>query len=522
MRVQSSAQPPMNPITGSSTSVQSLGLKEQISKLQKDLKDALDMVRLYEEENQKDLAKIKNLEHRLTNLTVQLELLNAKQARFIRVDQILVDLGNVEKDQDFAENLKILGSGFSLSALVSQIAAGNSENAWNAINAFQSRLKDMSAQMQILIESAATSKMQTIVAPVAPTMTEVAIVKLVDMANEDRVRAISRDLYERSLSLPRSINTLYDDFVSNRTRFQQLACERDEIMEDLIRRRIDAQLTPARAVVERALPLVEVGAIDTLTQLVQFGRAAERRLVEIETELASLLETFSTIRNDYHELSSSAASIRVRAEEAKRAAALFGLPCPAEIALQFNETIQRLLFVNMDTERGQRLQNMLAFQPFIKDRVKVIKDFTANLLSAEAFLLGVNKVSPDKLFRLALTPKEALQRLFIITADACNEPGSAKSKTKNTLISVLLRSGLCEEDEEALKKIADSQKDHFNSHRVTTYYVWEPLDSCRSRAIHYKTLLVSPEATLEAIRLGLRRHYAARYEAKGKTAENDD
>lgn len=521
MRVQSSAQPPVNPITGSSMSVQSLGLREQIAKLEKDLRDANGMERLYEEQSQQDLAKIKDLEHRLTNLTIQLELLSSKQARFIRVEQILIDLGSREKDRDFAEELKILGTGFSLSALVTQIVAGNSENAWNSINAFRSRLKDASTRVQTLIERLEVEIPAPVVSQAAlpiPATSDLQIAKLIDVANEDRVRAISRDLYERSLALPRHITTLYDHFVSNRTRFQQLSCERDEIMEDLIQRRIDAQLTPARAVVERALPLMEVGALQTLTQLIQYGRVAECRLTEIEAKLISLKDSFNTIRNDYHELSSSAADIRVRAEEAKRAAALFGLPCPAEIALQFNETIQRLLFVDMDTERGQRLQVMRTFQPLIKDRVKVIKDFMANLLSAEAFLFSVNKVSPEQLFLDNPDTEEALKRLFILTGDIANASNSERARTKTTLISILQKSGLVQGDEDHLKTIADAQKDFFEAQKVQFYYVWKPKDSCRSSAARFKSLLKSPEAVLEALRLGQRKHYEAKYAGKGKAA----
>lgn len=497
-------------------------VKLQLAALEKELKDANGMVRLYEAENQKDLGKIRDLEHRLTNLKVQLELLGAKQARFVRVDQIITDLASVEKDRVFAEELGICGSAFSLSQLIMHIVAGNAEEAWKGIDVYRDRVKEISARVQTLTELASAPKAPTPIALPAPSVTDAMIAKRVDENLEDRVRAISRDLYERSLSLPRLINTLYDKFVSNRTRFQHLLCARDEIMDDLIARRIDAQLTPARSAVERSLPLVEVNTLATFTQLIQFGRITEQRLSEIEIELESLLGTFDTIRTEYHSLSSSAADIRIHAEEAKRLSVLFGLPCPAEIARQFNETIQRLLLVNIETDQGKRLQNMLAFQPFIKDRVKVIKDFFGNLLTAEAFLLGVNKVSPEKLFRDSPTVEEALKRLFLLTADVANDPNSDRARTKTTLISILQKSGLVQGDEDLLKSIADAQKEFFDSQKVQFYYVWKPKESCRSSAAEFKALLTSPEAVLEALRYGQRKHYEVKYAGKGKAENNND
>lgn len=516
-RAQQLVEIQKHPLAGASGPV-----KTHVTKLEKELHEATGMVRLYEEEDQRNRIKIKDLEHRLTNTTVQLELTNGKQARFVRADQILVDLMSKEKDRTFAEEIRIGGVDFSLSNLVAQIVAGDSKAAWDTIDTFRARVVSISTLITSLTKIADTAKIEVPNALPAPTVTSTMIEKHVSEALEDKVRAISGDLYERSLSLPRFINALYDRFVSNRTRFQHLLCARDEIMDDLIARRIDAQLTPARSAVERSLPLVEMNTLATFTQLIQFGRITEQRLVEIEIELESLLGTFDSIRTEYHSLSSSAADIRIHAEEAKRLSVLFGLPCPAEIARQFNETIQRLLLVNIETDQGKRLQNMLAFQPFIKDRVKVIKDFFGNLLTAEAFLLGVNKVSPEKLFRDSPTVEEALKRLFLLTADIANDPNSDRARTKTTLISILQKSGLVQGDEDLLKPIADAQKEFFDSQKVQFYYVWKPKESCRSSAAEFKALLTSPEAVLEALRYGQRKHYEVKYAGKTKSATDVD
>ncbi len=512
--------PPQAKTSPTSTPVPAIGANGQIVRLEKALHDETAMVRLYEEEDRRKRSKITDLENKLTNLTVQLELMDGKQTRFVRAEQILLDLMNIEKDRTFAEELGIAGASFSLSQIVSYVLAGNTKDAWNAIDVFRANVVAVSARLQDAKQITETKTASPTPQPLA-VATKPASTNSVDDELEDRVRAVSRDLYERSLKLPSHINALYDTFVSNRTRFQHLSCERDEILDELIARRIDAQLTPARSAVERSLPLVEVKTLDTLTQLIQFGRTAERRLAEIETDLASMIGTFDAIRTEYHTLSSGAADIRIQAEDAKRMCVLFGLPCPAEIARQFNETVQRLLLVNIDTDQGKRLQNMLAFQPFIKDQMKVIKDFFANLLSAEAFLLGVNKVPSEQLFRDEPSHEEAVKRLFILTADACNDPNSERSRTKTTLASILQKSGLVQEDENALKPVADAQKHLFDVEKVQFYYVWIPKDECRSLAAEFNALLVPKEAVIEALRLGQRKHYDAKYAAKSKAASEE-
>lgn len=507
-----------NPLAGASGPV-----KTHAAKLEKELRDATGMVRLYEEEDQNNRIKIKDLEHRLTNTTVQLELTNGKQARFVRADQILVDLMSKEKDRTFAEELRIGEVDFSLSNLVAQIVAGDSKAAWDTIDTFRARVVSISTLITSLTKIADTAKIEAPNVLPVPTVTNTIIDKRVSEALEDKVRAISGDLYERSLSLPRIINTLYDRFVANRTRFQHLVNERDEVMDDLITRRIDAQLTPARSIVERSLPVVDVKALTTLSQIIQFGRIAQARLDEIDGELSVLIETFNTIRMEYHTHSASAAEIRIRAEEAKKMTSLFGLPCPAEIARQFNETIQRLLLVNIETDQGKRLQNMLAFQPHISDRASVIQNFFENLLATEAFMLRFQKTPPEDFFKDKPTHEEALTRLLLITADMINKPGAERFKAKNTIVSILQKSNLVQEEDETLKELADAQKHLFQIHHIAFYYVWEPLDSCRELAKSAASHLLQGAVILEAIKLGNRQHHAEKFAAKtGTTSETED
>lgn len=463
----------------------SVGTKESIAKQEKELRDTKDLVGLYEEEDRLNRAKISDLERRVTNLTVQLELVNAKQARFLRIDQFLIELAAMEKDRDFAADLGVCGPTFSLSHMMQTIISGNPEEGWKAIEIFRERVAELSRKMTTLTN---TPKKESIAftkpSPTTTMASEELVRNRVEEVLEDRVRTLVRSLYEDALALPNRIRQIYNAFSADRAKFQDVIHVRRRLTDDLMHtHKLDANFSILRDSIQRYLPLSKPEDVAELESLIRLARSSLERLNELDEQATILAEHIEQHKTRYLETNTEASGLWEQAANIKALCALFALPYPAEVDRQVDHTKQQLSFVNPRSEESVRIGNMSMYQTTFPDRPKALKDLLAHALPlAEALLLKVRKVNPEDLFRDDISRSDALARLFMIASLVCNNTESNMfrgHKGRKTLVESVLASGLIsQKDVPAFTLIPDQVKNFYELERFKLGWMWRPKTEC--------------------------------------------
>lgn len=483
-------------------------LQEQIAKLEKEVSDLNALIGLYDEESRKDQNGRKELERELTNVRVQLELLEKKRDRFVRVDQFLVELAAIEKDRDFAAELGVCGPAFTLSSLIDKIISGKSEEAWKAIDAFRARVRELSQTMTSLLESQKQEPavIATKQLPVETVVDEQVIKQRVDDVLENRVRTLVRDLYEQALALPDRIRKTYSSFSEDRAKFQDVLHARKRLTDDLMQvHRLDAKFSILRDSIQRYLPLSKPEDVAELESLIRLARSSLERLNELDAEATAIATRIEEHKAQYLETNKVASGLWDRAASIKGYCSLFALPYPTEVDRQVDHAKQQLSFVNPRSEESARITNMSMYQTVFPERPKALKDFLAIALPlAEALLLKVRRVNPEDLFRDKPSRKDAFSRLFLIASDVCNNTTSNRFKGykgRKTLVESVLRSGLIDpRDAEDFAECSELAKQLFDLEQYKWSWLWKPKQQTLELARRFlHTDCFQPDAVRAAI-----------------------
>src|SRR3990167_4394196 len=462
----------------------------RIQKLTAQILTLNEMIAIYDQEGQQERVARKNLERQITNLQVQLELLEKKRERFVRVDQFLLDLSTIERDRDFAAELGVCGPTFSLAALIQSVISGDSVEAWKAIEGYRTRVTDFSCKMTDLERAKQPEVVSRISAQAlaTPIITEQMIKQRVDAELEDRVRTLVRELYEQAIGLPHRIRQIYTAFSRDRSEFQDVLHARKSLTDDLMQKhRLDAKFSILRDGMQKCLPLNQPEDVSELESLIRLACSSLVRLNELDEQATTIGARIEQHKADYRLTNEEASGLWDRAASIKGYCSLFALPIPAEVDRQVDHAKRELSFVNPRSEESARIGNMNLYQTTFPERPKALKDFLATALPlAEALLLKVRKLNPEDLFQDKCSRNNAHARLFMIASDVCNKPESNMFrgyKGKKTLVGSVLASGLISpRDADAFALVPDQLKNLYDMERFKFSWLWKPKPECLALA----------------------------------------
>ncbi len=415
------------------------------------------------------------------------------------------------------ERLSALIQELSLGPLIGAIAVFNADwllDASTVIDSARSELAGKIAQLTAELEALRSRPPQTQPAD------DQTVEQAVNTRLEGRLRALSHDLYERTLALPRRLRETVAAFSEERAAFQRAMNDRRRAIDSLLSADppIDAALGVAVAKAAR------IGVFDRdrsdLHELCRKIQDVQIRVGQIEERASANAQEASRRRGEYRALIDQADDLQHRAEELERLATLFGIPCPPEVARQLQETKSRLLLSEDGT--SDRAADMLRFQPSIPEPPEALVQLFDARIEASALIMRL-EANPAHLFVDAISRSTALERLFVLLALLTAQD---KGYGKKTYLSILRNTGLVPDDdleefEETVDRLLES--DLFETERYKRGYVHKPTDACRRAAQATLQFARDPRALESALEYGKKQHWVAWREARyGRTSNGPD
>lgn len=331
---------------------------------------------------------------------------------------------------------------------------------------------------------------------------------------ETRVREVARGLYEQTLELPAQLRRVDQNFSESRLGLQTARSERSHACEEILKNRVAEQIDILRCRLVSDGQSKGPDDIQALRDLLDLVRVFRMSLAGCEHGFAQHAQRVLATREEYQRLSQRAASLREQVVRIKDGCSLFGLPCPAEVVQQLEETTARLMLLSHE-DQAERYRTMMSLNVSLPDRPKAITALLEATPRAQATLLTLNP-NPAALFGDTPAPQDAVARLLIMTIAVCVE-SKGRAYGKKSYLSILTHSGLISETfqsliEQAFDSIMDMKL--FVRERFRISWVYRPTDAFAEIAQGVKQSCLFEDAVVEAITDGKRRFWEERYNSE--------
>lgn len=346
---------------------------------------------------------------------------------------------------------------------------------------------------------------------------------LVAQAVEDRMRAISGDLYSRSLNYAAGIRSRIEQFHPTRQRLYELrntwnSATESAIKTDRLAEQIDiarGELTSGRTDPNQAYAAF-AAVIDRTVQL-------RETLDRIEIDYAAKVAEIARIRSEHRSLTDKAKEARDRAVQGLTMIEWLGglLTCPREVTVQFNETIERVNMIDATEEERERALNMLRFQTSGLVMPTVLKNVFDAVPGDRALGYRYRDPRTHSVFTDAPERREEIRRLILMAFAFSRAKEAADGEEKGlglmTIVeTVLPKGGLIHEDEINLaQSVARAVKPLLES---VSYASFVPNAAGRAEAEACRGKCTDGDAVVCALRFGLRAHWDAKYANRKKSS----